>query len=162
MTEATAAQFALTIIACSYTVWLAICLRQTRKELNGLKSRMAKPGDVSRLIEQYERDLAKGEHPPRQPKTFPPGRVLREGQEPPKPKTYPMSVITPECWKLHKAHDIVREVERQAMNDQWKSIVDAGAPSPTDTTIFSGGDFGGSGAGDSYGSSDLGGSSSND
>ena len=158
MTEATAAQFALTIIACSYTVWLAICLRQTRKELNGLKSRMAKPGEVSRLIEQYERDLAKGEHPPRQPKTFPPGRVLREGQEPPKPKTYSMPVPVPECWKPHKAHDIVMELESQAMNDQWKSIVDADVP----TTSFGGGDFGGSGAGDSYGSSDGGGSSSND
>lgn len=138
MTEATAAQFALTIIACSYTVWLAICLRQTRKELNDLKSRMAKPGDVSRLIEQYERDLAKGE-------VF-------------VPKTYPMRVPVPECWKPHKAHEIVREVERQAMNDQWKSIVDAGAPSPTDSISLGGGDFGGSGAGDSYGSSDVGGS----
>ena len=88
MTEATAAQFAITISSCLYAVWLAVCLRQTRKELNDLKSRMAKPGDVSRLIEQYERDLAKGEHPPRQPKTFPPGRVLREGQEPPKPKSW--------------------------------------------------------------------------
>lgn len=135
MTEATAAQFALTIASCLYAVWLAIKLRQTRKELNDLKSRMAKPGDVSRLIEQYERDLAKGD-------------VFA-------PKTYPMPTPVPECWKPHKAHDIVRELERQAMDDQWKSIVDADIPPANDSVSFGSGDFGGSGAGDSYGSSDT-------
>lgn len=144
MTEATAAQFALTIASCLYAVWLAVCLRQTRKELNDLKSRIAKPGDVSRLIEQYERDLAKGE-----------GFV---------PKTYPMPTPVPECWKPHKAHDIVRELKRQEMDDLCKRIMDVPAAwsRVQDSPSFGGGDFGGSGAGDSYGSSDVGGSSSND
>ena len=125
----------LTAGICCLTIWLAIKLRQTRKELNDLKSRIAKPGDVSRLIEQYERDLAKGE-------VF-------------VPKTYPMSVITPECWKPHKAHDIVREMENNAKN---QFISDCINQTQSSATYFSGGDFGGAGAGDSYGSSDVGGS----
>lgn len=144
MTEATAAQFALTIIACMYAVWMAICLRQTRKELNDLKSRMAKPGDVSRLIEQYERGTAKHRIPARQ------GIKGREGQEPPKPKTYSMPVPVPECWKPHKAHDIVREMENNAKN---QFISDCMNQTQSSATYFSGGDFGGAGDGDSYGSS---------
>lgn len=114
------------------------------EELNDLKSRMAKPGDVSRLIEQYERDLAKGE-------VF-------------VPKTHPMPTPVPECWKPHKAHDIVRELKRQEMDDLCKRIMDVPAAwsRVQDSPSFGGGDFGGSGAGDSYGSSDGGGSSSND